>query len=199
MIDKTFKFLSKKLPRFVPPGGTARGEQANKLMPRAFTLIELLIYIVVIGGVAVTFISYSLSVAGVRNKTYVAQEVQANARIAVEIISQRIKAATGVNAGDSVFDSSPGRLSLVMADVLKNPTVIDVDANGAIQISEGASQPVSITGSRVEATNLVFRNYGGGNARENIGVEITVAYKNDSNDVEYNYSQSLRMAVSVRQ
>ena len=44
-----------------------------------FTLVELLIYMAVIGGVSMTFILYSLAVAQSRAKTYVAQEVQANA------------------------------------------------------------------------------------------------------------------------
>ena len=172
----------------------------NKLTPNAFTLVELLIYVAIIGGVASTFILYTLSIAQSRAKTYVAEEVQSNTSMAIELIGQRIRTASGVNLGDSVFDVHPGRLSLTMLDAQKNPTVIDIDANGALQIKEGlAGSYVPITSSKVQATNLVFTNLSGGSSRENIRVDISVAYNNSSGDVEYNYSQSTHTAVSVRQ
>lgn len=164
-----------------------------------FTLIELLIYVVVIGGVATAFISYILSVSQARNKTYVVEEVQANGRLAMEIISQRIRAASGVNLGGSVFDTHPGRLSLVMSDAQKNPTVIDVDANGALQVMEGLQPAIPITGTKVRVTNLVFTNLSGSSSRENIRVELTIAYGVSAGGAAYSYSQSLRTTVSVRQ
>ena len=209
MIDKTFKFLSKKIRHFAPQCGAARGKQANQLMPNkltpnqlapsGFTLIELLIYIVVIGGVAVTFISYSLSVAGARNKTYVAQEVQANARVAMAIISQRIRAASSVDTANSVFAPvNPGKLSLLMPD--GSTTIIDLTSpNGALRVKDGLNSPVNATSSKVIVTNLVFTNLSGNSPRENIRIELTLVYDNSSGGVEYNYSQSLRTTVSVRQ
>lgn len=163
-----------------------------------FTLIELLIYIVIIGGVTVTFLSYSLSVAQSRNKTYVVQEVQANARVAMEIISQRIRAASAVTS--PINGNAGSSLTLVMSDPNKNPTIIDENANGALQMKEGASGAyVPITSSRVKVTNLVFTNLSGNSPRENIRIELTLAYDNSAGDVEYNYSQSLQTTVSVRQ
>lgn len=159
-----------------------------------FTLIELLIYIVVIGGVAVTFISYILSVSESRNKTYVIQEVQTNVRLAMELISQQIRGADSVISPASGNTSSS--LSLMMPD--STTTIIDLDANGVLQIKEGVQAAIPITSSRVQVTNLVFRNYSGASARENIGVEITVAYRN-AGDIEYTYSQNLQTAVGVRQ
>ncbi|OGL87473.1 hypothetical protein A3I40_01425 [Candidatus Uhrbacteria bacterium RIFCSPLOWO2_02_FULL_48_12] len=209
MIDKTFKFLSKKIRHFAPQCGAARGKQANQLMPNqltpnklapsGFTLIELLVYIVVIGGVAVTFISYSLSVAGARNKTYAAQEVQANARLAMGTISQRIRAASGVDVAGSIFaPGNPGKLSLIMPD--GSNTIIDLtQTNGALRVKESINNPVNITSSKVRVTNLVFTNLSGNSPRENIKVELTAAYNSSAGDVEYSFSQSLHTTVSVRQ
>ena len=165
-----------------------------------FTLIEVLIYIAIIGAVVGSFVMFSLAISSSRNKTYVAQEVQANARTAQELISQRIRAATGVNVVASTFGLDPGVLSLAMADPTKNPTVINLDQNdGVLLITEGAASPVAITSDEVNVTNLVFGDLTSSGARANIRIEITVAFNNSPGDVEFDYSQSWQTAVSLRQ
>lgn len=167
---------------------------------KGFSLIELIIYLAIVSGVVLSMVLFSLSVSGSRAKTYVAQEVQANARVALNIISQKIKLANGVNMGVSIFGLDPGVLSLSMADAAKNPTVIDLDQdNGVLQIKEGVSSPVAITSDEVKVTNLVFTNLTSTGARENIRIEFTVEYNNPSGDIRYDHSRSLQTAVSLRQ
>ena len=120
------------------------GRQALNLPSRrgrtGFTLVETIIYIAILGMVASSFIFFSLSVSGSRNKTYVVQEVQANARTAFEMISQKIRAAEGVNTASSMFGIDPGRLSLIMASSSLNPTIIDLSRDdGVLRIIEGTS------------------------------------------------------------
>ncbi|MDD4333102.1 MAG: prepilin-type N-terminal cleavage/methylation domain-containing protein [Patescibacteria group bacterium] len=164
-----------------------------------FTFIETLIYLAIVGLVVVGLVSFALSISGTQNKNYAVQEAQVNARIAIDIISQRIKASSGVNIGASVFGSDPGVLSLSMADAGKNPTIINLNQDdGTLQITEGASAPVALTSNKVKVTNLVFTNLGHVNKRRNIGVDITVAYNADNSDIYFNYSESLHTAVSIR-
>ncbi len=166
---------------------------------RGFTLIETLIYITIVGLVISSFIAFSISISNSRNKTYVVQEVQANARVALDLISQRMRASNGVNIGQSTFDSDPGELSLAMTDIVKNPTVINLDQDdGILQITEGTSDPIAIISDKVKITNLVFTNLNPGGEKENIRIEITTEY-NNSGDIEYSYSQNWQTAVSIRQ
>ena len=140
-----------------------------------------------------------MSISNSRNKNYVVQEVQANARVALDIIGQRVRAASGVNIGSSTFGSDPGVLSLVMTDGAKNPTIINLDQDdGVLQITEGLSGAVSLTSDEVKITNLVFTNLTPSGERENIKVEMTVEYAS-AEDVEFSYSQSYQTAVSLRQ
>lgn len=166
-----------------------------------FTLVETLVYITIIAMVVVAFVSFSISVSNSRNKAYVVQEVQANARTTLDLISQRIRAAVGVNTGSCTFGSDPGVLSLAMAEETENPTIIDLDQdNGSLQITQGLGDPVLITSNKVKVTNLVFTNLTPLTVdRENIRVEITLEYDNAGSDIEYTYSQSLQTAVSLRQ
>jgi len=164
-----------------------------------FTLIETLIYIAIIGGVVAGFVAFSISVSNGRNKNYVAQEVQANNRVVLNMITQKIQAASSVNIGASTFGSDPGVLSLAMSDVSKNPTIISLSADdGVLQITEGIASALTVTSDEVKVTNLVFTNLTGTNDRENIKIEMTTEY-DSTDDVEYDFAQSIQTTVTLRQ
>ncbi len=167
---------------------------------RGFTLIETLIYVAIIGMVVASFVVFVMSISDLRNKAYVISEVQANCRTTLDIISQKIRAATGINTVLSTFESDPGVLSLSMADSAKNPTVINLDQDdGILQITEGIAGPIAITSDEIRITNLVFTNLTSMSKRGNIKIEITAAFNNAGTDIEYNYLQSLQTAVNLRQ
>ncbi|MFH1946860.1 MAG: GxxExxY protein [Candidatus Magasanikbacteria bacterium] len=183
----------------VTNSGHSDVDSDNSGRSKGFTLIETLIYIAIIGGVMATFISFGLGISQNRNKVYAKQEVQANARIALDIISQKIKMADGINIASSTFDADPGVLSLSMANSSLNPTVLQLNQDdGILQITQGAGDPIFITSDKVKITNLVFTNLGGENERGNIKIDMTVEYDSDG-DVSFSSSQSLTTAVSLRQ
>lgn len=162
-----------------------------------FTLMETLIYIAIIGGIAATFISFSLNISGAREKTYGLQEVHANARMAIDTISKKIKAATAVNTTSSVFNSDPGVLVLTMASSTVNPTVINLSSSTrALQIKEGTSAPVAITSEFTRVANLVFTNLSASSTKANIRVNITMSTASSTGST--NNIQNLETAVSTR-
>lgn len=163
---------------------------------KGFTLVESLIYVAIIGMAVSSFISFGVSISGSRNKTYIIEETQANARVAFDMISRYIRSASGVNASSSVFDLDPGVLSLTMDNALKNPTIIKLNHDdGVLEIQEGLSQPVTITSDEIKISNLVFRNLSSGN-RESIGINLTIEYSGSDNS--FKYSKSLKTSASVR-
>lgn len=164
-----------------------------------FSLIETIIYIGIISIVLVSFVSFSINVSDSRDKTFSIQEVQANSRVALDIISQKIRSATGVNISSSVFNLHPGVLSLVMASSTLNPTIISLATSSyGLQIKEGVADPVLITSSRVGVSNLVFTNLTGTSTRKNIGVNFTIFY-NSSTSTFFQFNKSIQTAVSLRQ
>jgi prepilin-type N-terminal cleavage/methylation domain-containing protein len=169
-------------------------------MAKGFSLIEVIIYIAVIGLAVVAIASFSFSIANSTSKNYVVQEVQGNTRTALNIITQRILAAEAVNTGSSTFGTDPGVLSLQMADAAKNPTVLNLTADdGVLQITEGASAAVALTTDEVNVTNLVFTNLTPSGARENIRIQMTIEFNNPSGDKEFEYSQSITTSITLRQ
>ena len=167
--------------------------------PKGFTLVETLIYIAIIGGVIVAFVSFALSISDSRNKTYVIQEVQANARLALGVITQKIQASNGLNASSSIFGVDPGVLSLSMASSSLNPTLISLSADdGILQITEGVNMPVFLTSDEIRITNLVFINLTASSTRENVKIDLTASFASSSS-VIFQGEQSLQTSVSWRQ
>ena len=167
-------------------------------MKKGYTLIEVIIYLGIVSMVIVAFIVFVFSISDPSSKTYVVSEVQANMRIASNLIAQKIRASTGINIASSTFDVDPGVLSLQMASSTLNPTVFSLSAdNGILQITQGAGSPIDITSDEVRVVNLIFRDYTLSNERENIRVEIEMEFDN-TDDIDFQYSQGIKTTVGVR-
>lgn len=162
-------------------------------MQKGFTLIEVLIYIAIIGIVVSGFIAFALSINSSRAKTYVAQEVQANTRTALDLISQKIRLAD--NVVSPIEGDSASSLELDMSD--PDPNLIFGVTDGVLGIAEGVGDPIPITSDEVNVSNLTFTNLAVSGERDNIRVEITIEYLGDGSK-EYEYSQSLQTAISLR-
>jgi type II secretory pathway pseudopilin PulG len=164
-----------------------------------FTLIELIIYIAIVAGVITSLILYSISISDSREKSFVAQTVQSNARMALTLIAQKIRAANGVNTSLSVFDIDPGYLSLSYGAAGSNPTAIGLNQDdGLLEIKEGASAPSIIISDLVRVTDLRFTRLTSAGTQETIKIYMTIEYNSDTESPIYEYSQSFETTVRVR-
>lgn len=161
---------------------------------KGFTLIEILIYIAIIGVVISGFIAFALSITGSRDKNYVVQEVQANGRMALDLISQKIKAANDVvSPGEGNSGSS---LELDMPSPDANLTFSL--SNGILNATETGSDPVLVTSDEVNVTNLTFTNLAPATEKDNIRIEMNIEYRNPGSQ-EFKYSQDYQTSISIRQ
>ena len=165
---------------------------------KGFTFVETLIYVLLISGMMVTFINFVISIRDIRNKVHVEQEVQSDARRAINLISMTIKSAKLINVASSTFSINPGVLSLSMNEPTENPTIIDLDSNNILQIKKGNNLAIPMIGNNLKVSNLVFTDLTGDNLRGNVKIEITVEYVS-KNFLYYQYSTDLETAISLRQ
>lgn len=167
-------------------------------MEKGFTLVETIIYVALIGLLGATIVRFTIGVSNTRNKNFATQEVQGQSRVILQMISQRIRAATGLTVASSTFGIDPGVLTLTMSDSSKNPTVIDLTADdGRLRIKEGNSPARIISNNNLKITNLVFTDLTSTSLRENLRVQMIVGY--DSTDINFNVSQDLQTSASLRQ
>lgn len=161
---------------------------------QGFTLIETIIYIAIIGIVISGFVSYSLSLSGVRNKNHSMVAVQANGRVALEVMTQKIREAQAVLAptsgvsGDQLVLDMPGTSPDITFSVL----------SGELTMQEAGSPAAAITDNQISVSNLLFTNLSASGERANIQIEITVDYNVAPENTEFIYSKTYQTAVSPR-
>lgn len=175
-----------------------RERKGTKESLRGFSLIELLIYIAFVSIIAVVFVNFTLDLTGSAHKARVHQELQQNARFAMERVMQEIRAAEALNTGASTFGSHPGILSLSTTNPVNNPTVFDV-SGGVLRIKQGAGAAVPLIGSNFTASNFVVDNLSVNNRTTNVRVTLTIQRSNPNNVELFDAEETVYGAANVRE
>jgi len=160
---------------------------------KGLTLIEVLLYIAIIGIIIQGFITFILSITSANSKTYVIQEVQANTRMALDVISQKIRAADDVITPSEGNSTSTLVLDMPNSDLDLTFSII----NGVLDITEETASSTPITSNEINISSLTFTNLATAGEKDNIKIEITAIYKTGESK-EFQYSQMLQTSVSLR-
>lgn len=163
-------------------------------MRQGFTLVETMIYIAIVGAVMASFIGFSISVSDSRNKNYVVQEVQANGRFALNMMSREIREAQDVvrPAGGS----STAELELEMSG--SEPNAEFSVASGTLEFTQGGNPTRAVTSNNTEVTNLRFTNHTPSGEKDNIRIKMDLKYRKGGSDRYWEYSQDYQTSVSLR-
>ncbi len=168
--------------------------QINQLRNNnGFTLIEIIIYVAIIGIVMTSFIAFGMSISSARSKTYVVQEVQGNARMLIDIISQKIKRAQAITSPTA--GQSNGAMTLDMPYSESDLTFSMTD--GIVYLTEGSGDPQAIVSNEVEVENFQFSNIGLNGSVDSILVEFDMEFRNAAS-VEYSYADSFCFVITSR-
>jgi len=163
-------------------------------MNKGFTLVELIIYIAIIGLIVTGFATFSIAISNNREKSYVVSEVHANLRDAYSLVTKRIRFASSIVTPSSGNSSTTLELDMPGA----NPNLIFKVIDNILTIQEGAGSPVALTSDEVNFSEFTLTNYAGVGRRDNLKIEMTVEYGSNSNDPIYIYNKSLETTVRVR-
>jgi type II secretory pathway pseudopilin PulG len=165
---------------------------------RGTTLIELLIYIAIVGVIMITAASFLLNLMQSRSKTVAISDVLSNARLIQDRLHDAARHAEGINTGASTFGSDPGVLSLDMVDVGVDPTIFSLTADdGQAQINEAAGGNVTLSSDNVRVSNLLFTNLTSVNDTGIIQVQFTIEAINASGSSQYDYSESFQTTLRI--
>lgn len=167
-------------------------------MRKGFSLIEILIYIVIVGVIAIVFVTFVIDITVSAQKSRVNQEVQQQLRFSMQRIIQEIQAADDINTGASTFDLHPGVLSLATDDVSTNPTLFSLN-NGQLEITEGVAAAQALTSSKYVVTNFVVEDLSVAGRTKVIRVSITMEHPNPENVEIYNVNQTLTGSAVIRE
>lgn len=160
-----------------------------------FTLIETIVYLALMAIVVSGYISFALSMSALRQKMYIIQEVQANSRVSMNIMSQKIRSAANI-VEPAVIGATSSVLILDMAGTgISTSTFSLID--DMLYLTNDLGTPINLTSRQIRIENLVFTKLSESGDRANIGVEMLVKNKFGESD-EYKFEQAVNTSVSLR-
>lgn len=161
-----------------------------------FTLIELLLYVSI---ASIMFLSISVFLASFlesRIKNQTIAEVEQQGLQVIQSIGQIARNAEAINSPS--VGTSASTVSFDVVTGANDPTIFDL-SSGAIRITEGAGSAVSLTNSRVTASNLTFYNLSRTGTPGIIRIQFTLTHANPEGRNEYAYAKTFVESASLRQ
>jgi len=119
---------------------------------RGFTLVEALIYFIVVGIFLLSAMMFALQILDISKLSENFAEVQANGIFSTQKIIDGIHSADSINEASSIFDNDNGKLVL-------HDGAIDVSfylQSGDIYMKEGAAAAVKLNSDNVDISELRF-------------------------------------------
>jgi prepilin-type N-terminal cleavage/methylation domain-containing protein len=164
---------------------------------RGFTLIELVIYLGIVGLVLVSATLFAYEFVASQSKAAAYEEVNRNARYAIARIGLEIREASDLNVGASTLGSSPSTLSLASASGPINPTVFTV-SSGALNIQQGAGAVTPVTNAQVEVTEFLVEDLSVSGKTKILRVRLGVKAKNPSDLVDVRAETVVETTAKIR-
>lgn len=158
---------------------------------KGFTLVELLIYIAILGVVLVVITGFFWNIALGYIKESAYQELQYNGRFALTKITQEIRRAKSII--DPLQGSTSNRLVLEMLD--NSQEVFELDQGNLVVVKN--NNKASITTKQVVIDNLNFANMSNDNDFGIVKIDINLSYSNPGKIPAYQADINLSTTVSL--
>ena len=171
-------------------------------MKKGFTLIETLVYIVVLAIIMLVVFSFIFWLSQSATKNKAMREALNNAKRAMEIMTHEIKEAVGIYIPTSIFSTSSGQLSLETLNYLpegEEKSYVDFFlCQNRLCLKKEGKDPIAITSERVEVRKLEFIQIATTSTVPSIKISLEVDYKSSANKPEYRASVKIISTASLR-
>lgn len=170
-------------------------QKASILNYKAFTLIEILLYISIFSVLVFTFSAFLTLIFQSRVKFQTVSEVDQQGLQVSRLITQTVRNAKKINL--PIQGASGDTLSLDLEDPLKTPTIFNSSGTN-LQIKEGTDAIVPLTSSVITVSGLSFQNVSKNNTSGTMKFQFTLTYINNSGRNEYDYTKTFYGSASLR-
>lgn len=144
----------------------------KRKMDRGFSLIEMLVYIVILAFMLVLIIEVVLSVSRSERVVQSMRSVENSAVVSLERISREVRQAESVNTSLSTLSTHPGRLVLNGYDNSNNPRTVEFYlTNGRLYVSENNTEIGALSEARANIVDLKFHYF---TASSSVGVRTEI-------------------------
>ena len=154
--------------------GYKRSRPASKGMKRGSSLTETIIYISILTIVFVIFMRSTLSLVGSYAQLKAIRDLDTAALVSMERITREIRAASTIDAVQSVLNSNPGKIVINQIDSSGNTTQVGFSVVGSgLDITIGGVDKGNLLPGNVSVTNLQFGQINTSNSSA-INVDLTL-------------------------
>ena len=154
-------------------------------MKKGMTLIEIIIYVAILGFISTAFMTMSINMLSLKSKSVSQLEISSNLRF----ISQKINYET--RNAKSILATTASSLTLSLSDSSRSSTIFDLN-NGNIRLGFGSGGSCPTTNPCILNSNLVnisaftVTNLSSGDSStQNVRYTISGKYINDSGRAEF--------------
>ncbi len=162
---------------------------------QGFTLIELIIYVAIASVMFMAISSFAFILLRSRIRSQVITEVEQQGAYVMQIITQTIRNAEGINSPTQ--GGSNSSLSLNVSGSSNDPTVFDVSGS-TLWISEGGGAPLKLTNSRLIVSDFLAQNLSRTNTPGIIKIQFDLKYNSQAEKAELDYSKTFYGSASLR-
>lgn len=152
----------------------------------AFTLVELLLYIVIMSTLLLGITQFFMLMLDARVKNQTVNDVNQQGLFIMDSITHSIRNATSVTS--PATGATGASLTLVVPTSSASPTVFDLNGT-TLRIKEGVATAIALTNNDVEVTNLSFRNLSRSGTSAIVQVRFTLDRVNPSGRNTYDYQR----------
>lgn len=161
-----------------------------------FTLIEMLLYLAIAGGMLLLASTLLIASIDARVKSQTVAEIEQEGLAIMQIITQTVRNAEAITSPTAANSAASSTIDVVTG--AKDPTIFDL-SSGALRIKEGAGAALALTTSRVTASSLTFTNVTPTSSPGVLKIQFTLTHVNNSGRNELDYSKTFYTTASLRQ
>jgi type II secretory pathway pseudopilin PulG len=161
---------------------------------QGYTLIELLLYVAMIGTLLTSVTYFFGVVVDARVKNQTVTEVNDQGTALMDYVTQTIRNATSITAPTTGV--SAASLTLVVPTGSLSPTVFNMNST-TMQVKEGAGSVLPLTNDKVQLSGLTFKNLSRASTPGSVQVSFTLSRVNANNRNEYDYQKTFTTTAEV--
>jgi len=162
---------------------------------QGFTLIELILYIALVGIISLVLIYFLGDLLESRVKNQTIMEVEQQGQLIAQRILQVGRGASYITV--PATSTSGSVLNLVVASTTLNPTIF-AQSGEMVTVKEGSLATSTLNNEKVIISNLLFTNLSRTGTRGNFRFSFTVYASGTPGRYEYEYSKNFIGSVSLR-
>ena len=160
-----------------------------------YTLIELILYMSIVGSLLTAVTLYFGTSTDARIKSQSVVEVNHQASLVIDTITQKIRNASSITSPTA--GNTAASLTLAMPAAVDNPTVFDAPST-ALRINKAGVGAIVLTNSLVQISSLSFTNLTRSGTPGVVRVSFTISMVNTSGSNNYDYQKTFYASAALR-